>query len=177
MISIEGMVEDIIYANEITGYTVCDVRCENDMVTAVGYMPLLNPGESVRLSGKWVNHPDYGDQFKVDYYEKVLPQTVEALEKYLASGVIKGIGPATAVKIVETFGTETFDVISMRPQLLSEVKGISLEKAIRIGQAFAEQNGLRSVMIFLQDYGINASCCMEIFRVFGENAINIIKED
>ncbi len=177
MINIEGTIEEIIYANEINGYTVCDVRCETDMVTAVGYMPFLNPGESVKLTGKWVNHPDYGDQLKVEYYEKILPQTLEALEKYLASGVIKGIGPATAVKIVEYFGKETFDIISFRPQQLSEVKGISLEKAIRIGQAYAEQNGLRTVMLFLQDYGINPSCCMEIFRIFGENAINTIKED
>jgi exodeoxyribonuclease V alpha subunit len=177
MITIEGTVEDIIYSNEITGYTVCDVWSDKDMVTAVGYMPFLNPGESVRLTGKWVNHPDYGDQLKVDYYEKVMPQTLEALEKYLASGVIKGVGPATAERIVEAFGNDTFDIITYRPQQLSEIKGISLEKAIRIGHAFAEQNGLRTIMIFLQEFGISPSCCMEILRVFGEDAINIIKQD
>ena len=155
LLIVEGMVEDIIYSNEINGYTVCDIKCDQNTVTAVGYMPFLNVGETVKITGKWVNHPEYGDQLKVELYEKILPQTEEAIEKYLASGVIKGVGPATAARIVKAFGKDTLDIINFRPQMLSEVKGISLDKAIRIGQAFDQQKGLRNVVLFLHEFGIS----------------------
>lgn len=177
MIVIEGTVEEIIYTNEINGYTVCCVRSEKDVITATGYMPFLNVGEAVRLSGKWVSHPDYGDQFKTELYEKILPQSEEAIEKYLASGIIKGVGPATAARIIQTFGKETLDIINFKPQLLAEIKGISLDKAIRIGQAFEEQRGLRNVVMFLQEYGISPSCCIKIYRNFGDKAIERIREN
>jgi len=143
LITIEGIVEEIIYSNDINGYTVCDIRCGSETITAVGHIPFINPGEPVKLTGRWVTHPDYGDQLKVEYYEKIMPRTLEALEKYLASGVIKGVGPATAEKIIKTFGEETFDILSFRPHLLSEIKGINMEKALKIGQAYAEQNSFR----------------------------------
>lgn len=177
MLVIEGTIEEIIYSNEINGYTVCCVRSGNDIVTAVGYMPFLNAGESVRLTGKWTSHPDYGEQFKTELYEKLLPQSEEAMERYLASGIIKGVGPATAAKIIQTFGKDTLDIINFRPQLLAEVKGISLEKAIRIGQAFEEQRGLRNVVMLLQEYGISPSCCIKIYRTFGDKAVERIKEN
>lgn len=177
MITIEGTVEDIIFSNEINGYTVCDIRCDKEIVTAVGYMPFINVGETVKVTGKWVSHPDYGDQLKVEQYEKIIPQTAEAMEKYLASGIIKGVGPATAARIVEVFGKDTLDIISFRPQLLAEIKGISLDKAIRIGQAFEEQRGLRNVMMFLQEYGISPSCCIKIYKTFGDKSINEIKSN
>lgn len=177
MLAIEGTVEDIIFANEINGYTVCCIRSGKDVITAVGYMPFLNAGETVKLTGKWVSHPDYGDQFKAELYEKILPQSAEAMERYLASGVIKGVGPATAARIVQTFGKDTIDIITFRPQMLAEIKGISLDKAIRIGQAFEEQRGLRNVVMFLQEYGINPSCCIKIYRAFGDRAIERIREN
>lgn len=177
MIVIEGTVEDIIYANEINGYTVCSVRSGNDAVTAVGYMPFLNMGETVRLTGRWVSHPDYGDQFKSEIYEKILPHSEEALEKYLASGIIKGVVPATAARIVQTFGKDTLDIINFRPQLLAEIKGISLDKAIRIGQVFEEQRGLRNVVMFLQEYGISPSCCIRIYRSFGDKTVEKVREN
>lgn len=174
---IEGTVEEIIFSNEINGYTVCCVRSEKEVVTAVGYMPFLNAGETVKLTGKWVSHPDYGDQFKAELYEKVFPQTEEAIEKYLASGIIKGVGPATAARIVQTFGRETLDIIGFKPQMLAGIKGISLDKAIRIGQAFEEQKGLRNVVMFLQEYGISPSCCVKIYRAFGDKAVDRIREN
>ncbi len=177
MLVIEGTIEEIIYSNEINGYTVCCVKSGNDVVTAVGYMPFLNAGESVRLTGKWTSHPDYGEQFKTELYEKLLPQSEEAMERYLASGIIKGVGPATAAKIIQTFGKDTLDIINFRPQLLVEVKGISLEKAIRIGQAFEEQRGLRNVVMLLQEYGISPSCCIKIYRTFGDKAVERIREN
>lgn len=174
---IEGTVEEIIFSNEINGYTVCCVRRENEIVTAVGYMPFLNAGETVKLTGKWVSHPDYGDQFKAEMYEKVLPQTEEAIERYLASGILKGVGPATAARIVQTFGRETLDIIGSKPQMLAGIKGISLDKAIRIGQAFEEQKGLRNVVMLLQEYGISPSCCIKIYKAFGDKAVEKIREN
>ncbi len=176
MHTVEGTVEDIIFQNEINGYTVCDIRCGQEYVTAVGYMPFLNVGESVKVTGKWVSHPEYGDQLKVEMYEKLLPQTADAMEKYLASGIIKGVGPATAARIVKTFGKDTLDIINFRPQMLAEVKGISLDKAIKIGQAFDEQKGLRNVVMFLQEYGISPACCMKIHKAFGDKAVAEIKQ-
>lgn len=177
METLEGTIEDIIYANEINGYTVCDIRCGENVITAVGYMPFINAGETVKVSGKWTTHPDYGEQLKVEMYEKILPQTVEAIEKYLSSGIIKGVGPATAARIVAAFGAETLDIIHFRPQMLAEVKGISLDKALRIGQAFEEQKGLRNIMLLLQEYGISPAVCVKIYKTFGDRAVEEIKSN
>lgn len=177
MLIVEGTVEDIIYSNEINGYTVCDIKCDQNTVTAVGYMPFLSVGENVKITGKWVNHPEYGDQLKVELFEKIMPQTEEAIERYLASGVIKGVGPATAARIVKTFGKETLDIINFKPQMLAEVKGISLDKAIKIGQAFEEQRGLRNVILFLQEFGISPALCMKIYKTFGDKAVEEIRQN
>lgn len=177
MITIEGIVEEIVFANEINGYTVCEIKGDSESVTAVGYMPFINVGETLKVSGKWVVHPDYGEQLKVEIYEKLLPQTVDAIEKYLASGVLKGIRQATASKIVSRFGEEALEVIQFRPHLLSEIKGISLEKANKIGQAFNEQQGLRNVIMFFQEYGISPAYSTKIYRAFGDKAIDEVKEN
>ena len=177
MIIIEGIVEEIIFSNETNGYTICDIKSDDETITAVGYMPFLNVGETVKLTGKMVTHPDYGEQLKVELYEKTMPQTVVAIEKYLSSGIVKGVGPATAAKIVAHFGKDTLDVINFRPQALSEIKGINLDKALRIGQALSEQRGIRTIIMFLQEFGISPSCCMNIYKVFGDDAVRIIKEN
>lgn len=176
-VEIEGTVEDIIYKNESNGYTVCELRGEKDIVTAVGYMPFINSGETLKVSGKWVTHPDYGEQLKVELYEKVLPKTVDAIAKYLASGIVKGVGPATADKIVQKFGSSTLEVISTDPKRLSEIKGINLDKALRIGQALDEQRGLREVVMFLQEYGINPSVCVKIHSAYADKAVSMIREN
>ncbi len=174
---IEGVVDDIIYKNDANGYTVCEVFSKNKTITAVGYMPFINEGETIKANGRWVRHPDYGDQFRVELYEKILPQTADGIEKYLASGIVKGVGPATAAKIVQRFGPETLDIISREPQRLSEIKGISLEKALNIGQAFNEQKGLRDVVMFLQEYGISPSVCIKIHRAYADMAVARIREN
>ncbi|MCX7923028.1 MAG: ATP-dependent RecD-like DNA helicase [Clostridia bacterium] len=175
MITIEGTVEDIVFTNEVNGYTVCDIRHENNTITAVGYMPFINIGETLKISGKWVTHPDYGEQLKVEMYEKRLPETTEAIEKYLASGIIKGIGPSTASKIVKTFGEDTLNIIQFDPGRLAQIKGISMEKAIRIGQAFEEQKELRDVVMFFQEFGISPTYSTKIYKVFGDKTIEEIK--
>lgn len=177
LVTIEGTVEEIIFANEINGYTVCDIRHDNDLVTAVGYMPFISVGELLVLSGKWVTHPDYGEQLKVEYYEKKMPQTSEAIEKYLSSGIIKGIGPVTAYKIVQRFGEDTLNIIQFYPERLSEIKGISRDKGIKIGQAFNEQRDLMDVVMFLQQYGISPTYSTKIFKAFGDRTIEEIKSN
>lgn len=176
LIEIEGTIEEIIYKNDSNGYTVCEVRGEKSF-TAVGYMPFLNSGETIKASGRWVTHPDYGEQFKVELYEKVMPKTSDAIEKYLSSGIVKGVGPATAAKIVQKFGQATLEVISSEPQRLSEIKGISLDKAIAIGQALDEQRGLREIVMFLQEYGISPSTCIKIHKAYGDQAVSKLKEN
>jgi exodeoxyribonuclease V alpha subunit len=176
LVTIEGTVEEIIFANETNGYTVCGLRSEdNKVITAVGCMPFIHMGEILRLTGRWVTHPDYGEQLKVEGYEKTLPKGTDAIEKYLSSGIIKGVGPSTARKIVEKFGEDTLEIIQYNPGMLAEVKGISLDKAIRIGQAFDEQRELRAVVMFFQDYGISPTFASKIYKVFGERTIEEIR--
>lgn len=177
MVVVEGIVEDIIYSNDSNGYTVCEILSGKETLTAVGYMPFINSGETIKASGRWVSHPDYGDQFKVEIYEKVMPQTTEAIEKYLASGIVKGVGPATAAKIVARFGVNTLDIIEKSPLRLSEIKGISPDKANAISSALDEQRGLREVVMFLQEYGISPSVCVKIHKAYGSNSIKEIKEN
>lgn len=174
---VEGTVEDIIYTNEANGYTVCEISSGKEMLTAVGYMPFINAGETIKASGRWVSHPDYGEQFKVELYEKVLPKTEDAIGKYLASGIVKGVGPATAARIVAKFGISTLEIISSEPQRLAEIKGISLDKANAIGKALDEQRGLREVVMFLQEYGINPSVCIKIYKAYADMAVQWIKEN
>ncbi len=176
LIAIEGTIEDIIYKNDSNGYTVCEVKGKKGF-TAVGYMPFVNAGETIRASGRWVTHPDYGEQFKVELYEKVMPKTSDAIEKYLSSGIVKGVGPATAAKIVEKFGQSALEVISAEPQRLSEIKSISLDKAIAIGQALDEQRSLREIVMFLQEYGISPSVCIKIHKAYADQGVSRIKEN
>lgn len=177
MEQIEGIVEQIIYCNENNGYTVCDIRAGRRLITLVGYIPGLGIGETIFVSGTWVVHQDYGKQLKVESYERRLPKTTDAIFKYLASGVIKGIGEATAKKIVDKFGDETIHVLQFEPLKLSGIKGISTGKALRIGQAFMEQEQVRQVVMFLQSYGISANYAVKVWKKFGEQSIEEIKRN
>ncbi len=177
MVYIEGVVEELIYSNEANGYTVCCIKRGEEVITAVGYMPFINVGETLELSGEWVTHPDYGEQFRVEEYRKIMPRTESAILKYLSSGIVKGVGPVTAARIVERFGEKTLEVIESCPEKLSEIKGIGLEKALKIGQAFQEQRELHQVVMFLQGYGISPIYAAKIYRTFGERTIEAIKEN
>ena len=177
MNNISGAVEEIIFANNVNGYTVCELDCEGEVVTAVGYMPFISTGEMVKLSGEWVNHPEYGKQFKVTFYEKLMPDTADGVEKYLASGLIKGVGPATAAKIVKMFGNDTLSMIQLHPERLAEIKGISIDKALGIGQAIVEQSELRTVIMFLQEYGISPAFSMKIYKAYGSKTVEEIRNN
>ncbi len=182
IIEIKGEVENIIYFNEENGYIVFTIYSEDyghifseaDIV-CVGYIHNLNVGENVVLKGSVINHSIYGKQFKIDTYEKTIPKTEKGIERYLASGAIKGIGKTIAERIVLKFGIDTLDIIEKTPEKLSTVKGISLKKAIEIGEIFAEQEGLRRTIIYLQGYGISSSLSMKIYKYFKEKTIMIVE--
>lgn len=173
-VTLEGSVETIVYTNEENGYTVCRVAGEDELFTAVGYMPYLTEGEVISVCGKWDVHPSFGKQFKVEYYEKKLPTSALAIHKYLASGAIRGIGEVTAERIVKQFGEETFDVIENHHQWLTDVKGISARKAEEIHNYYVEQFGMRSVMIFCTNY-FGPTAAVRIYKKYGPSAVDIIK--
>lgn len=177
MEQIEGIVEGIIYYNEQNGYTVCELRTGRRLVTVVGCMPGLCVGETVLVGGLWVVHQDYGKQLKVETCERRLPKTTDAIVKYLSSGVIKGIGEATAKKIVDAFGDETLRILQFEPLRLSKIKGINADKALGIGQAFLEQEQIRQTIMFFQEYGISANIAVKLWKKFGREAISEIKRN
>ena len=135
---IQGEVADIIYKNEVNSYLIATFETEDELTTIVGYLPFVNSGDCLKLIGNFVEHKDYGRQFKVETFEKLMPETLEALEKYLASGNIKGIGEATAKKIIKKFGEETISVFKFDYEKLSSIKGISLKKAKEMSESFIE---------------------------------------
>lgn len=178
IITITGTVEEIIYQNPDNGYTVCGIDSASEgLFTATGYMPFLSEGESVALSGEWVTHPDYGEQFKTEYYETVMPTDEESILKYLSSGIVPGIREATAKKLILAFGCEVLDIMRSEPERLSEVKGISREKAKKIGEDFAKLQSVQNIVIFLQQYNISANMAVKVHNVLGANAVEMIKKN
>mgnify|MGYP003290453144 CR=1 FL=1 len=173
----EGRITEIIYSNCTNGYTVCVVENDDETITATGCMPYLAENDDVKLSGKWVTHPEYGRQFSVKGFEKTMPSESGAILKYLSSGVIKGVRLATAKKIVDAFGDDTLNIIMTSPERLSEIKGISYEKALEIGEDYSFKQGTQSIIMFLQNYGIGSVLAMKIYRRFGSDAVSKIKEN
>lgn len=174
-IVLDGTVEDIIFQNKDNGYTVFSIQWEEDEVVCVGTMTHLHAGEAVKLVGSWVVHPMYGKQFQVHFFEKSVPTTQEGIEKYLSSGVIRGIGPRMAHKIVQKFGEATFYVIEEKPDRLAEIKGITYEKAKNISEVFREQHELRQTMMFLQGLGITPAFAMKIYKKYKGRTMDIVK--
>ena len=174
---ITGEVKEIIYQNEINSYTVAEFETDSEEIVIVGYLPFINVGDTLKLFGKIVTHQDYGEQFKVDTFEKQMPKTLDALERYLANGTIKGIGPATAKKIVNTFGEETIHVLKLEPDKLANIKGITYEKAHDISEAFIESWDLWQIVGFLEKFGIGVQNARNVYKNLGANAINEIENN
>ena len=174
---LKGQITDIIYQNEINGYTICELENEQGEITAVGYLPFINSGDTVILQGKYVMHQEYGQQFKIDTFEKVMPETLDGLINYLGSGLIKGVGKATAKKIVDKFGENTIDVFKNSPEELSSIKGINSTKALEISGEFIEKWELWHIVQFLERFGIGANNAKRIYKELGENAINEIERN
>lgn len=171
----EGILTDIIYQNEINSYTVGTFETEEEQFTIVGYLPFINKGDSIKILGKFVEHKDYGEQFKIETFEKIMPQTLGALETYLSSGNIKGVGPATANKIISKFGEETIHVLKFEPQKLEQIKGISKDKAIEISESFIENWEVWQIVGFLERFGIGAENAKKVYNLLGINAIEEIE--
>jgi exodeoxyribonuclease V alpha subunit len=174
-----GTVERITYYNEENGYTVAQVTPEGRAytVTVVGSLLDVSPGESLRLHGGWASHARYGRQFQVERYETVLPATAAGIEKYLGSGLIKGIGPVTARRIVRHFKLDTLRVIEEEPQRLREVLGIGKKRAILIEEAWEEQKAIKEVMIFLQGHNVSTSHAVKIYKTYGDASIDVVRSD
>lgn len=174
-IVIDGSVEDIIFQNKENGYTVFNLESKEGDIVCVGTVPQLHSGENLKITGSWVKHPTYGKQLQVRFFEKAIPTTEAGIEKYLASGVIKGIGPKYAKKMVQRFGADTFYVIEEKPERLVEIKGISQEKAMSIQAVFLEQHELRKAMLFLQDLDISPVYAMKIYKKYRARTYDIVK--
>ena len=174
---LEGTVEHITYQNQNNGYTVCDISSDNALICAVGCMPSLACGEQVRLTGSWVNNPSYGEQFSVTMFERLMPKEAGAILLYLSSGIIKGVGEATARKIVDEFGSDTLKVIESDPVKLSKIKGITKDKAYAIQASYIEKRTVQNTIMFLQNYGVSVEMAMRAHTTLGNNAVNEIKQN
>lgn len=172
-----GEIKDIIYQNELNSYTICELETQTEQITIVGYLPFINVGDTVKLIGNYVIHKEYGRQFKVDTFEKLMPQTLDALERYLASGNIKGIGPSTAKKIVDKFGEETIYIFKNDYEKLSQIKGISKQKAQEMAQEFNEKWDLWQIVGYLERFGVSAQNSKKVYEKLGSDAIGQIEKN
>jgi exodeoxyribonuclease V alpha subunit len=175
---LEAVLERITYANEDNGYTVAKVDTgRGDLVTVVGALLGAQPGESIRMRGRWGSHPQYGKQFHVDDYTTILPATIQGIRRYLGSGLIKGIGPVLADKIVTHFGVAALDVIENEPERLIEVPKLGPKRTKLIAEAWEEQKAIKEVMVFLQGVGVSTSLAVRIYKQYTDKAIEVVREE
>ncbi len=174
---ITGIIENVVFHNTTNLFTVLEVNINGEIVTAVGTVSEPAPGEEMTLTGEWGSHDVFGRQFKVSAYERSLPDTTAKLYRYLASGAVKGIGPKTALKIIEHFGEDSFRVLEAEPEKLAVIRGISKPQALNISAEFNRQYSMRKLMIELENVGISPSECTAIYKYFGANALNLIREN
>ena len=175
---VTGVLERITYANEENGYTVARVdtgRGSNDLLTVVGSLLGAQPGESLRMEGRWGSHPQYGKQFTVENYTTVLPATIQGIRRYLGSGLIKGIGPVMADRITTHFGVDTLDIIEQQPARLVEVPGLGPKRTKMIAAAWEEQKAIKEVMVFLQTVGVSTSIAVRIYKKYEDASISVVK--
>ena len=176
---LSGQIERITYTNEENGYTIAKVKIYGryDLVTVVGYLMAPTPGEILKMRGEWVNHPKFGEQFKVTEYKTAVPATVFGIQKYLGSGLIKGLGPVIAGRIVKKFGEKTLDVIENDIEKLALVEGIGKKRIVMIQNAWNEQKEIRDVMLFLQSHGVSSGYATKIFKQYGNRSIAVVTEN
>ncbi|MBI4531040.1 MAG: ATP-dependent RecD-like DNA helicase [Candidatus Latescibacteria bacterium] len=180
MDTLEGIIERVTFHNPENGYTVAKLfptGRRSDLIPVIGTMASVTPGESVVLEGFWVSHPEYGRQFKIVSYRTVLPATVEGIRRYLGSGLIKGIGPVTARRIVATFGEQTIEVIDRDPDRLIEAEGIGPKRVAMIKRAWAEQKEIKDVMLFLSSHDVSTTYATKIWKEYGQRSIELVREN
>jgi exodeoxyribonuclease V alpha subunit len=176
---LQGQIERVTYSNDENSYTVAKVRVQGrrELVTVTGSLTNPIPGEIISMQGQWSNHPKYGEQFKVVFYQCATPATAYGIEKYLGSGLIKGIGPVMAKRIVKKFKEETLDIIENTIERLNEVSGIGDKRIEMIREAWKEQKEIRSVMIFLQSHEVSSGYAARIYRHYGQDSIRVVQEN
>jgi exodeoxyribonuclease V alpha subunit len=176
---LQGQIERITFTSEETGYTVAKVKVygRQDMVTVIGNMINPTPGEIIKMKGEWGNHPQYGEQFKFSFCQTTVPASVHGIEKYLGSGLIKGIGPVMAKRIVKMFKEETLNIIEKETEKLTKVAGIGTKRIGMIKKAWEEQNEIREVMIFLQSHGVSSGYAAKIYKQYGNGSIKVVQEN
>ena len=178
-VTVEGSVDAVIFQNEENGYTVLLLRVdgEDEPITVVGCIPCAAAGEGMTVTGVWVNHPVHGPQLSAESVERRLPQEEEDIVSYLSSGILKGIGPSTAQRLVERFGADTLRVLEEEPERLKTIKGITAKKAMELSEAFRSLTGLRQVMEFLARYDLPVYLAMAVQRTYGDNALQMLRDD
>lgn len=172
-----GEICEIIYKNDINSYTVAEFETDEESTTIVGYLPFINKGDTIKASGKYIEHKDYGRQFKIDTFEKILPQTLSSLEKYLSNGSIKGIGQAIAKRIIKKFGDDTINIFKFEPERLAEIRGISVNKAKEISEDFIKNWEVWQIVGFLDKFGIGVEHAKKVFDLYGMKAIEVIESN
>lgn len=177
MEQIEGVVEDVVFRNDQNGWTVLSVKAGRETVPCVGVLPPLHAGERLKLTGEWAEHRDYGRQLKVTSFESVRPTTARGIERYLASGAIRGVGASTAKLIVQHFGDDALTVLADEPDRLTEIVGIGPKRAAMIAEGYSAQRESRQLMVFLQTYGIGAALANKVVRAFGDRTMQVVRSD
>jgi len=176
-LEIKGRIRDIIYRNEINSYTIATFETDEEETTVVGYLPFIEKGDNLKITGNFVEHPEYGRQLKIETFEKLMPEDLDSIENYLANGKFKGIGPATAKRMVNTFGKDVINIIKFEPEKLSCIKGITEEKAIEISQSFNENWEVWQIVSYLEKFGIGPQSAEGIYKKLGPNTITTIEEN
>lgn len=177
LLEMEGSVENIVYHNDGNQYTVMEISCGDELVTVVGTFPYISVGEKLHLYGTWTAHATFGQQFRAQAFERSRPETTSAMLKYLSSGAVKGIGTATAGKIIEAFGDEAIDVIENDPERLATIKGVTLKKAREISDEMQRVNGIRDLMVFLGSFGVRPEDAVKVWKTYGTDSVACIQED
>lgn len=175
MEKIDALIDEVVFRNDETGFTVLSVRQDGRLVSAVGTLPVLAMGERVTMTGDWQEHGQYGKQFRISQIEWASPDTTDGLTRMLSAGWIKGIGPTTAKRLVKAFGMDTLDVIQFAPDKLATVSGIGLRRARMISESFQEQQGMREAMVFLQGFGILPNMALRIYSQYKESAAEVLR--
>ena len=171
---INGIVDSVVFQSEETGYTVTKIKTEKDIINAVGIAPFLKEGQNLLLKGNWIVHKQFGKQFNIEEYKEILPTSVEGIERYLSTGIVRGIGPITAKRIVAKFKEKTLDILDNNIEKLKEVEGIGERKYKIIFESYAEQKDLKDIVIYFQEHGVSTNQCLKIYKKFGPEAKDIV---
>jgi len=177
MSEIQGIIGDVVFHNEDNGYIIAHLNDNKQQITVVGIVPYISEGQNLKLKGEWVKHPQFGKQFKITNCEEIIPSSLIGIEKYLASGVIQGIGPVTAKKIVQRFGEDTMNILDNEIERLKEIDGVGQKKIQLIFESYSKQREVKNIMIFLQTYGVTPSQCVKIYKKYGADSIKVVQDN